>query len=135
MALIIGNMLFGFDPMVRMVAVCVASAGGCGIRAIERFCSDVHADRSDPLALKVGSSPNSICGSSYYDLPPPGRTESAQSAGKRSVALKVGASPNSMRDCGGSHYDLAPVGGRNPRNRPGCVDCVKVNCCANVPID
>ena len=27
-ALIIGNMLFGFDPMVRMVAVCVASAGG-----------------------------------------------------------------------------------------------------------
>ena len=48
--------------------MCIASSGGWD----KRFCLDVHADRSDPLALKVGSSPNSMhdCGGSSYDLPP-----------------------------------------------------------------
>ena len=58
----IGNMLFRFDPMVRMVAVMCSLHGRMGsARSNGCRCSDVHADRSDPLGLKVGASPNSTC--------------------------------------------------------------------------
>ena len=59
----IGNMLFGFDPMVRMgVTVMCSLHGRMGsARSNGCRCSDVHADRSDPLGLKVGASPNSTC--------------------------------------------------------------------------
>ena len=78
------NMLFRFDPMAQMVAVMCSLHGRMGsARSNGCRCLGVRVDRSDPLAPKVGASPNSMHdrGGSYYDFSPRGRAESAQSTG------------------------------------------------------